>query len=1147
MACTKEQLEGLVCKFERCAERQIANRHSAVKLRAAERDLLAVGEEFRDFGIAAVKGNKDLLNEVFGGACEHIGRMYIVFDSVTLSDMHAGDQRWEGCKKQLDIIKKILLDLGSFKPWTVGIVKLESLAYPGLRPRFSPGERLDIHPCIVGPAPLYFKVQPLLPDSLRVNITTGVISGILKSDVEHLERIYTVTAGKDAVEVSVDLKFAVCMPPPNTPRYPCGLESLFMAEHVQLSPIIEGSVVHRWRVDPPLPAGLHLDPESGTISGAPHDVAVPAEYTVSAMNTGGEANVELLIGVKVAPPCALSYPHAQEEYPQGVVMYLVPSMEFEKSDHASEKKTDSRKVSAAPPAHRKSRILTGTNMLDAGPRASIFHAGVASGVCFAVEPPLPEGLELTTMGIITGRAVHPTEAAIYTITATNDGGKVQTQLPLGIHLVPPSNLCYPEIGTVYYVGEPISLAPAVDGLVTEWWLEPWELPPDLYFDEWTGTISGIPTSVSECSVQVSAWNEAGGAYFDVGFNVKCPPPSALEYPSLQAVYPCLRDIMVCPTVVGTVDEFSLTTPLPDGLHFDTVTGVIQGTPTQVIGNATYEVVAKNASGSTSILLEFSVQLMPPEALGYPGVDELYFVYEDIELQPSVDGWATTWSVEPSLPAGLTLDEASGRISGSPSETAAEAAYTVTASNEAGGTSAVLVFMITANEPYGLSYPMATGDYTTNRHVLLEPQLECGVCGIFTVVPCLPEGLVLDSKSGIISGEPNTRSDPTTYTVTVSNIAGACSTELIIGVSDIPSVTDATETFASMVERVTDLVELRKMDPSKKRAAGDWMLWMVHRAWLNDPELTIFDFDNLVMPLPHQEPRIAPKLMKAMAHNTVITQLHLNNSNLQKPQGHMLAQSLRENKTLLVLGIETNNLDSAAIMDLAVALKESEVSCLQQFRFSCQICVKGSLGRPVEQALAEMMEVNRKILKLGVDLHDPHWNNKINGYVMRNNDIFRRMRKGRCTIVHNVVPAVLKSVSKIVLVEVPGRAMWEIFDTEDSHMWVICNGVATSRRMPTREQVQVMARTAGVPLKFSEVAPLLREFRKTLLDAIIDTRIAAFDLYQSESSGVLVSWSEANDKWTFDFWPSQTERFNLTAEKQPVIELSESLAEWLWIE
>ena len=45
--------------------------------------------------------------------------------------------------------------------------------------------------------------------------------------------------------------------------------------------------------------------------------------------------------------------------------------------------------------------------------------------------------------------------------------------------------------------------------------------------------------------------------------------------------------------------------------------------------------------------------------------------------------------------------------------------------------------------------------------------------------------------------------------------------------------------------------------------------MVHRAWLNDPELTVFDFDHLHMPLPHLEPRIAPKLCKAMGHNTHI--------------------------------------------------------------------------------------------------------------------------------------------------------------------------------------------------------------------------------------------------------------------------------------
>merc|ERR1712137_972224 len=117
----------------------------------------------------------------------------------------------------------------------------------------------------------------------------------------------------------------------------------------------------------------------------------------------------------------------------------------------------------------------------------------------------------------------------------------------------------------------------------------------------------------------------------------------------------------------------------------------------------------------------------------------------------------------------------------------------------------------------------------------------------------------------------------------------------------------------------------------------------------------------------------------------ITQLHLNNSNMQKPQGHQLAQSLAKNKTLEILGMETNNLDSAAIMEIAISLKSSPDTNLQQWRFDAQRCCGSNFGRPVEEALASMLETNTKMLKLSVTLNDPHWRRTCDKFLLRNND------------------------------------------------------------------------------------------------------------------------------------------------------------------
>merc|ERR1719444_550319 len=137
--------------------------------------------------------------------------------------------------------------------------------------------------------------------------------------------------------------------------------------------------------------------------------------------------------------------------------------------------------------------------------------------------------------------------------------------------------------------------------------------------------------------------------------------------------------------------------------------------------------------------------------------------------------------------------------------------------------------------------------------------------------------------------------------------------------------------------------------------------MVHRAFLDDPELTSLDFSNITMPLPQDEPRIAPKLMQSLAHNKNLKEVVVNNCNIQNQQGSQLAEALKTNTTLQVLSIESNNFTSA-IIDIANTLKEHTESSISQWRFAQQMG-HNYFGRPVEQALAEMMEKNVTILKL----------------------------------------------------------------------------------------------------------------------------------------------------------------------------------------
>eukprot|EP00913_Durusdinium_trenchii_P001790 g1658.t1 len=163
-----------------------------------------------------------------------------------------------------------------------------------------------------------------------------------------------------------------------------------------------------------------------------------------------------------------------------------------------------------------------------------------------------------------------------------------------------------------------------------------------------------------------------------------------------------------------------------------------------------------------------------------------------------------------------------------------------------------------------------------------------------------------------------------------------------------------EAFATQVEAVTQIENLLPEPPRIRGSYGDWMIWMVHRAWLNDPSLVDFNFGNmrlgpnrthkhgafLHMPPGHIEPRIAPKLVNAMARNTHIEILTLSNSNLQKAQGCELGTSLRQNTTVKSVNLESNWLDSNAFF-----------------------------GRPTEEAVGQMMWSNESIVKLGFECDD----------------------------------------------------------------------------------------------------------------------------------------------------------------------------------
>ena len=94
----------------------------------------------------------------------------------------------------------------------------------------------------------------------------------------------------------------------------------------------------------------------------------------------------------------------------------------------------------------------------------------------------------------------------------------------------------------------------------------------------------------------------------------------------------------------------------------------------------------------------------PSALSYSS-PRSYTVGKAITpLDPTVAGTVASYSVAPSLPAGIALDATTGRISGTPTSPEREQSYTVTASNAGGNTTFALTLSVmseraTSDRPY----------------------------------------------------------------------------------------------------------------------------------------------------------------------------------------------------------------------------------------------------------------------------------------------------------------------------------------------------------------------------------------------------------------------------------------------------------------
>jgi hypothetical protein len=200
-----------------------------------------------------------------------------------------------------------------------------------------------------------------------------------------------------------------------------------------------------------------------------------------------------------------------------------------------------------------------------------------------------------------------------------------------------------------------------------------------------------------------------------------PALTALSYPTPPVLTVGTMIDPLVPTVTGSPTSYAITPVLPAGLNLNSSTGVISGTPTATQVTTHHTVTASNQGSLVTITISFTVRDASP-SISYARSTYTFAVDVPVRVSdPDSNGGAVeTWSVDPALPAGLSLDTASGRITGTPTTLAAPAAHIVTATNGTG------------SDTFGMTLGVISGELVDLDHVTAIGSIQYGNSRILSI-------------------------------------------------------------------------------------------------------------------------------------------------------------------------------------------------------------------------------------------------------------------------------------------------------------------------------------------------------------------------------------------------------------------------------
>ncbi|WP_271049184.1 putative Ig domain-containing protein [Staphylococcus epidermidis] len=341
------------------------------------------------------------------------------------------------------------------------------------------------------------------------------------------------------------------------------------------------------------------------------------------------------------------------------------------------------------------------------------------------------------------------------------------------------------------------------------------LPDGVTFDEATNTISGTPSEVGSYTVTVTTTDESGNAT-ETTFTIDVEDTTK---PTVKSVSDQTQEVNteITPIKIEATDNSGQTVTnkvdgLPDGITFDEATNTISGTPSEV-GSYDITVTTTDESGNateTTFTINVEDTTKPTVEDIADQIQEVNTEIEPIKIEATDNGGQAVTNKVDGLPDGVTFDEATNTISGTPSEVGSyDIIVTTTDENGNSETTTFTIDVEDTTKPTVEDIADQTQEINTEiEPIKIEARDNSGQA-VTNKVDGLPDGVTFDEATNTISGTP---SEVGSYDITVTTTdesGNATETTFTIDVEDTTKPT--VEDIANQTQEVNTEIEPIKIE------------------------------------------------------------------------------------------------------------------------------------------------------------------------------------------------------------------------------------------------------------------------------------------------------------------------------------------------